>query len=106
MGSGSLMAAQIGHHLALLRRAKGMSQQQTGIALGEARGTAAWSRQAVNSAERGRRSWTADDVVALAQVFSVRPGSLFDEVPECSVCNGEPPAGFACLTCGSGPATA
>ncbi|WP_412080769.1 helix-turn-helix transcriptional regulator [Streptomyces sp. SCL15-4] len=95
-------ARRIGQHLKRLRQKAGISQAEAGRRIAEQRGVPAWSRQAINAAERGGRAWTADDLVALAAAFGVTPGSLFGEVPTCTRCQGVPPDGFRCNTCGAG----
>ncbi|MGJ5833518.1 helix-turn-helix transcriptional regulator [Streptomyces ossamyceticus] len=55
----------IGRKLAWARRVRGLSQAQLGEALGSYL-EKAWSRQAVNAAERGNRAFTARDLLALA----------------------------------------
>lgn len=55
----------IGTKLARLRDARGMSQAQVGEALPEYLGKP-WSRQAVSAAEKGRRAFTAAELVSLA----------------------------------------
>lgn len=95
-------AQRIGEHLKRLRKKAGISQAEAGRRIAVQRSAPAWSRQAINAAERGDRAWTADDMVALAAAFGVTPGSLFDEAPECARCQGAPPEGFACTGCGAG----
>lgn len=65
----------IGQKLAWLRNDRGMSQAQLGEALGRY-SEKPWSRQAVNSAERGNRAFTARDLVALALALETSVPSL------------------------------
>ena len=50
--------------------------------------------------EKGERRVDVDDLVALAKALNVRPEQLLMPF-ECHVCHGQPPAGFACRTCGA-----
>lgn len=63
-----------------------------------------WIRQVVSCVENGRRRITVDELAALGAAFGVEPWSLTG-TPRCRACNGAPPAGYACLTCGEGRAT-
>ena len=45
-----------------------------------------------------QRSFTPDEVRRLAGIFGVKPWQL---TTRCANCEGHPPAGFACLTCGA-----
>ncbi|MEU3204249.1 helix-turn-helix transcriptional regulator [Streptomyces cyaneofuscatus] len=65
----------IGQKLAWLRRDRQMSQAQLGEALGQYLDKP-WSRQAVNSAERGNRAFTARDLIALALALGASVPSL------------------------------
>lgn len=94
-------ASRVGQHLVSLRRRAGMSQVEAGRLIAAHLGATPWSRQAVSAAEKGRRNWTADDMMALAAAFGVTAGSLFDDVPECAKCHGTPPEGFTCNACGA-----
>lgn len=72
----------IGNQISRLRQSQQMSLTQLGIALGKYLGRP-WSRQAVHQAERGRRSFTAAELVALAL-------ALRTSVPALLVADGEP----------------
>lgn len=65
----------IGRKLGWLRQVNGLSQAQLGEALGRYL-EKPWTRQAVNSAERGRRSFTARDLMALALVLETTVSNL------------------------------
>lgn len=71
----------IGWNVARLREAAGLSQAQLGEALGAYLGKP-WSRQAVSAAEKGRRAFTAAELVSLALVLKASldhlllPGAL------------------------------
>ncbi|MER6199810.1 helix-turn-helix transcriptional regulator [Streptomyces sp. NPDC001586] len=66
----------IGVNVARLRDGKEMSQSQLGEALSEHLGKS-WSRQAVSAAEKGRRAFTAADLLGLARTLEVSVPSLF-----------------------------
>jgi transcriptional regulator with XRE-family HTH domain len=51
--------------------------------------------------ERGERRVDVDDLIALADVFGVRPEALWEPPAECETCHGAPPPGFACTECGT-----
>lgn len=65
----------IGEKLAWLRNDRQLTQAQLGESLGRYL-EKPWSRQAVNSAERGNRSFTAKDLVALALALDTSVPSL------------------------------
>lgn len=71
----------IGLNVARLREAAGLSQAEVGARLGGYLG-APWSRQAVSAAEKGRRAFTAVELVSLALAFGTSldqlllPGAL------------------------------
>jgi hypothetical protein len=48
--------------------------------------------------DRRQRSFTTDEVHRLASIFGVKAWQL---TTRCTNCEGHPPAGFACLTCGA-----
>ena len=68
--------------------------------LGELMG---WPNASTVCAAEGRRGgrqrgFTAREVRQLAAIFGVPSGQL---TAQCANCNGQPPAGFACLACGA-----
>lgn len=65
----------IGTRIAQLREARQMSLTQLGLAVGGYLGKP-WSRQAVHQAERGRRSFTAAELVALAMALDTSVPAL------------------------------
>jgi transcriptional regulator with XRE-family HTH domain len=80
----------VGYRIRQARERMGATQQQIGEALRDYL-PKPWPRQAVYAAELGRRSFTAAEILALAQVLSVDPGRLFAppvEVAEVSMPNG------------------
>ncbi|MFJ4867773.1 helix-turn-helix transcriptional regulator [Streptomyces sp. NPDC088757] len=60
----------IGRNLRQIREGNGLSQTDLGQAMAEHLGKP-WSRQAVSAAEKGRRFFTAADLLALARVLDV-----------------------------------
>lgn len=88
----------------LLRRKRGLTQKDLSDQL-TAAGRPILST-VISKIERGERRVDIDDLFAFAAVLGVTPAQLLEPPEDCTVCHGRPPAGFACLTCGSGPATA
>lgn len=66
----------IGVNVMRRREALEMSQAQLGEALGKHLGNA-WSRQAVSAAEKGRRAFSAADLLALARALDTSIPALF-----------------------------
>ena len=66
----------IGKQIARLRETRQMSLTQLGEAVGRYLGKP-WSRQAVHQAERGRRSFTAAEIAALALALDTSVPALF-----------------------------
>jgi transcriptional regulator with XRE-family HTH domain len=82
-----------------LRKARKWSAQRLVEALAP-HGVPLASRSVLANWETGRREGiSVDDLAALGAVFEVDPWSLTD-TPHCLTCQGEPPAGYACLACG------
>lgn len=54
---------------------------------------------AITKIELGSRRVDVDDLVAFAKAFGVEPASMLT-APDCDTCNGAPPTGFTCQTCG------
>jgi transcriptional regulator with XRE-family HTH domain len=65
----------VGRRVAEIRERLGMTQQQLGEALGPLLGKP-WPRQTVSSAEKGKRSFTAAELVALAIVLRTQANRL------------------------------
>lgn len=100
-------ARTIARNIRALREAGGLTQAEACRAL--AFEGVQWSPAVWSSAERSVstervRAFTADEVAALARVFRVSVGVLFDDSESCSICRDRPPAGFTCNTCGKGGA--
>lgn len=66
----------VGQRITQIRDRVGLTQQQLGEAIGELLGRP-WPRQTVSAAEKGKRSFTAAELVAIAQVLDTWPGRLF-----------------------------
>lgn len=84
----------------LLRKARGMTMDQLVELVREA--GRPWWTSTVTRIELCQRHLDADDLAVLAGVLDVTVQRLFEAVPPCAVCQGAPPAGFACLSCGAG----
>ncbi|HKW93133.1 MAG TPA: helix-turn-helix domain-containing protein [Methylomirabilota bacterium] len=62
-------------------------------------------RTVIANLETGRRSEVSiDHLVIAAQALGTTAMAILSEPVVCPQCKGEPPAGFACLTCGAGEA--
>ncbi|MGW5477616.1 helix-turn-helix domain-containing protein [Streptomyces sp. NPDC004008] len=62
-------------------------------------------RTVIANLENGRRSdVSVDHVVTAAQVLGTTITALLNEPVVCPQCQGQPPAGFTCNTCGTGGA--
>jgi transcriptional regulator with XRE-family HTH domain len=90
-----------GVNIRTLRQRKGWSQAKLGELMG-------WhSATTVCAAEGHRdgrqRGFTAREIERLAAIFGVSARQL---TTRCANCNGQPPAGFACLACGAAPGNA
>lgn len=86
----------IGANIRVLRQSRGWSQGRLGELMG-------WSNASTVCAAEGRRDgrqrgFTTDEVERLAAIFGVAARKL---QARCVNCGGQPPAGFACLTCGA-----
>lgn len=89
-------AAIVGANIHTLRQAKGWTQGHVGDLMG-------WSSNSTVCAAEGhrggrQRGFTNDEVRRLAGIFGVKTWQL---TTRCAICEGHPPAGFACLTCGA-----
>ncbi|WP_329276944.1 helix-turn-helix transcriptional regulator [Streptomyces sp. NBC_01451] len=67
----------IGAHIADRRADEGMSQAELGEALGQHL-EKPWSRQAVHAAEKGKRAFTAAELVAIALALDVELSELME----------------------------
>lgn len=60
-----------------------------------------WHPQSVHKIENDQRKVSIGEAVALASLLKIDLGAL---PGPCETCNGKPPSGFICGTCGEGPA--
>lgn len=89
-------SAVIGANVRALRLNRGWSMAKLGELMG-------WQTVTTVCAAEGHRSayqrrFTAGEVGRLAAIFGVSPERLNTR---CVNCEGQPPAGFACLRCGA-----
>lgn len=70
----------VGRRVAKLREGKGLSQAELGRLLGDCLGRP-WQRQAVWSAEQGKRALTAAELFALSYILRTPIGELFRPPP-------------------------
>lgn len=82
-----------------LREARGWSREELAQKLTDAGRSTSYS--AIVAQENGRiREASAHQLLLLAEVFEVSPAYLIQAKPPCEKCDGTPPAGYKCLTCG------
>lgn len=94
-----LIQRQVAQNVVRIRKARGLNQREL-AALLEKYGRPMLAT-VISKIERGDRRIDVDDLVAFAESLGVTPESLLRPF-ECQTCHGEPPAGFACRTCGAG----
>jgi transcriptional regulator with XRE-family HTH domain len=98
-------AETVSRNVRRLRRARGWTQTEAGQRFAAIAGCVPWSVAVWSAAEASgrvrQRSWTADELAVLAELFRVPVGDLFDPQPPCPVCGDRPPVGFSCNSCGS-----
>jgi transcriptional regulator with XRE-family HTH domain len=102
-------AENISRNVRRLRRARGWKQAEVAEHMAALTGSP-WSAATWGAAERaseaGRtKSWTANEIAALAELFDMPVGDLFEPQPPCRACNDQPPVGFTCNTCGAAAGT-
>jgi hypothetical protein len=88
-------SAIVGANIRVLRQRRGWSQAKLGELMG-------WHTASTVCAAEGRRGgrqrgFTGDEVQRLGVIFGISPWKL---TTRCANCEGHPPAGFSCLTCG------
>jgi transcriptional regulator with XRE-family HTH domain len=81
LGSGVRIEDVIGYWITRGREETGMTQAQIGEALGEHLDKP-WPKQAVSAAEKGRRAFTAAELVAFALVLGATLESLLEPPPD------------------------
>lgn len=89
-------AAIVGANIRTLREGKGWTQSHVGALMG-------WASSSTVCAAEGhrdgrQRGFTTDEVQQLAGIFGVK---IWQLTTRCPNCEGHPPIGFACLTCGT-----
>lgn len=67
----------VGHNVRVAREAAGLTQEELGKKLEQLLGRE-WPRQTVSTAEKGGRSFTANEVLAISLVTRVSVASLFN----------------------------
>lgn len=78
MTAGGMTIEQaIGHRISQLRKREGITQQDLGDRIGKQ-----WNRQAIWSAEKGKRAFTAQELCDLAGALGVDPGALLGSTAE------------------------
>jgi transcriptional regulator with XRE-family HTH domain len=89
---------QVSTRLSRLRKARGWSQRDLAEKLAEHGYQMAQSN--VTRMENGeRKTFSVDLVVLLADIFGISLDELVNQ--HCSTCEGSPPAGFKCQSCGA-----
>jgi transcriptional regulator with XRE-family HTH domain len=89
-------SAVIGANIRTLRQRQGWSQAKLGELMG-------WPTNSTVCAAEGRRNgrqrgFSTDEVGRLAAIFNV---PIWQLTTWCANCDGHPPTGFSCLTCGA-----
>jgi transcriptional regulator with XRE-family HTH domain len=91
--------AVVGANVRALRLRMGWSQRKLAVAMGLGpHNFSAVSRIEKAAPDGRRRNITTWELERLADIFEVPAWQLRTR---CVVCDGNPPAGFACLTCGA-----
>lgn len=98
-------AHNISRNVRRLRRARNWTQEEAALRFSQITGAPAMTNASWSAGERAAetnrsKSWTANEIAALAELFEVPVGDLFDRQPPCRACGDTPPAGFTCNTCG------
>lgn len=93
-------------HVYSNRRARGWSQEELAKRISSSGfhmtlGIVGKIEANLDELDRRQRRVTVDELVAFAAAFGANPGAMLT-APECGTCNGAPPAGFTCQTCGRG----
>ena len=89
-------AAVVGANVRVLRQRNGWSQAH----LGELMGWRSSSTVCAAEGHRGgrQRGFTLEEVQRLAGIFGLEPWQLMNR---CANCDGHPPRGFTCDSCGA-----
>lgn len=100
-------AENVSRNISRLRRQAGWTQKEACTRLAAITGSR-WSDVTWSQAEQvggscRQRAWNAGELSAMAALFRVTVGELLADGGECCTqCEGRPPAGFTCNTCGAG----
>lgn len=102
-------AHNISRNVRRLRRARHWTQEEAAERFSRIFGGSPVSKVTWSAGERAPetnrpKSWTANEVAALAVLFGVPVGDLFDSALPCRACGGQPPSGFICKACGTAAA--
>ena len=89
-------AAVVGANIRAFRQSRGWTQAQVGALMDWPSGSTVCAAEGHRAGRQ--RSFTPDEIQRLAGIFGVKPWQL---TTRCANCEGHPPAGFACLTCGA-----
>jgi transcriptional regulator with XRE-family HTH domain len=89
-------AEVVGANIRVLRQRNGWSQAELGARMG-------WQSSSTVCAAEGhrdgrQRGFTPDEVQRLASIFGREPWQL---TTRCANCDGQPPPGFTCESCGA-----
>jgi hypothetical protein len=89
-------AKVVGANIRVLRQRDGWTQAEPGALMG-------WQSNSTVCATEGhrdgqQRGFTPDEVQRLATIFSREPWQL---TTRCANCDGHPPSGFTCESCGA-----
>lgn len=98
-------AQNVSRNVRRLRRSKGWTQgeaaERMSALMGSCVSEPSWSAGERAAVSGRTKSWTANEIAALAELFGVAIGELFLAPEEvCPACGGNPPAGFTCNACG------
>lgn len=98
------LSTNVAANVVRIRKARRISQSELVEQLQQA--GSGINRSILANLETGRRAViSVDELAAFAAVLGLDAWSLTGEAPYCAKCNGEPPAGFICATCGEGGAS-
>jgi transcriptional regulator with XRE-family HTH domain len=95
------LVAAVAANVRRLRELRRWSAEHLAELLRQEGGVDIGRRAVLANLESGRRrTVSVDELAALGAVFHVEPWSLTRPESLCLACRNEPPAGFACTTCG------
>lgn len=88
----------IGANVRALRQGMGWTQRHLATLLGWGPDASSICRLEKEAKDGRRRGITVHELDRLADIFEV---AVWQLRARCVICDGNPPAGFACLTCGA-----